>query len=319
MTGLCHSSEPSGSRLFCSFFRRMDNDLLLWALPLLATLVFGAAIARWLLRPPAAMDGQQLADEARNQARLRQQLSQAQTAVVGPAPHRLDSRQGIQLPLDIRPDRSGSKPVQLAAVGGPVQVLLYRGALADQLVELRAHGRRDTLALRPVLERQLEPGQPPWRLDLSGYPLATVEAQRVDNPDDANQLQQLPQRIQAAYWQQHDYRGLQAVWALLPHGTTVHLAPVFESGGRLVSDPFHATTSRPEAEGENDEGDGSGASSGLTGKDKPSLGTCCICMSAASQVIFYPCRHALSCPDCAVELQMCPWCRNKIERALVAR
>ncbi|XP_065167845.1 E3 ubiquitin-protein ligase MYLIP-like [Atheta coriaria] len=43
--------------------------------------------------------------------------------------------------------------------------------------------------------------------------------------------------------------------------------------------------------------------------------TCCICMDAAIDALFQPCRHAIACLTCAEQCERCPFCRANISEA----
>ena len=41
--------------------------------------------------------------------------------------------------------------------------------------------------------------------------------------------------------------------------------------------------------------------------------SCRVCFNYESNVLFLPCRHLVTCPNCAVSLDKCPVCRSPIE------
>lgn len=40
---------------------------------------------------------------------------------------------------------------------------------------------------------------------------------------------------------------------------------------------------------------------------------CRVCLTNERNVLFLPCRHLVTCPDCAVVVEKCPVCRSQIE------
>nr|BDT62385.1 MAG: baculoviral IAP repeat-containing protein [Melicertus latisulcatus majanivirus] len=48
----------------------------------------------------------------------------------------------------------------------------------------------------------------------------------------------------------------------------------------------------------------------------PETHICKICMDAMLEVVFIPCRHMITCANCALALNMCPICRNDIQRMI---
>ena len=41
--------------------------------------------------------------------------------------------------------------------------------------------------------------------------------------------------------------------------------------------------------------------------------SCRVCYIHESNILFLPCRHLVTCPDCAVSVEKCPVCRSEIE------
>ena len=39
---------------------------------------------------------------------------------------------------------------------------------------------------------------------------------------------------------------------------------------------------------------------------------CVVCLDGAKEIVFQPCWHQVTCPECAVRLKECPLCRERI-------
>ena len=49
------------------------------------------------------------------------------------------------------------------------------------------------------------------------------------------------------------------------------------------------------------------------GKEKSDQATCSICYDKPKSIVFLPCRHLATCPDCSTHIDICCICRGTIE------